>query len=67
MAIAVEHTLIGKDAVGRDKIIDFGGVDRAAGLRDYRGTFVLHVRFGLTLRERGSKIPNSSAVAKSVL
>jgi hypothetical protein len=49
MAVAVEDALIRKDAVGGDKVIDFGGGDRAAGARGYRGTFVLHVRFELTL------------------
>jgi hypothetical protein len=45
MTVAVEDTLVGEYAVGGDKIADFGGVDRAAGLRDSGGTFVVHVRF----------------------
>jgi hypothetical protein len=67
MAVTVEHALIGKDAVGGDKIIDFGGGDRAAGSRERRGTFFLHVRcveFGVS---GSSKITDSSAAAKSAL
>ena len=33
MAVAVEHALVGEDAVRRDEVLDRGGVDRAAGLR----------------------------------
>jgi len=45
MTVAVEDTLVGEYAVGGDKIVDFGGVDRVAGLRDGCGTFVVHGRF----------------------
>jgi hypothetical protein len=45
MTVAVEDTLVGEYAVGGHKIVDFGGVDRAAGLRDGCGTYVVHVRF----------------------
>jgi len=45
MTVAVKDTLVGEYAVGGDKIVDFGGVDRVAGLRNGRGTFVVHGRF----------------------
>jgi len=45
MTVAVEDTLVGEYAVGGDKIVDCGGVDRAARWGDGCGTFVVHVRF----------------------
>jgi hypothetical protein len=66
MTIAVEDALVGENAVGGDKIVDFDGVDRAAGLRIGCGTFVVHVRFLELSGVSGDlNLANSCMTAKS--